>query len=698
MIPSTVRDAVALQYQNADDAWVTVATCDLGAFLRTRRLAAPPGQTITARRWRVVKIGSHDFGLNVMSLRKIEVRRETAALSAHRRWSFDFDAGEQRYGLIVTDGNAEVFRRGERVASIPSPYGHEQVAEVRRAQTLDTLLAFHRDVPPFRFSRQGAHSEWDSRAVVFENVPIFDFDGTRAGGVNDEQQLEFRDYQAGDTFNLSLEGEVTTSIVYSTNMVTLAASVRAALENLTNVGAGGVTVTSPEDKKLKVVFVGKNRSDDVGELAPATLNSDEGGIRVATLVQGKPGGEPVMSVTRGWPAAGAFFQQRLVMAGLRDRPQTVLASMAGLYFNLRTQGAETNKGIDVEIATDESTPIMALSPGRHLQVFTKSAEFFNPPPFAPPPEFVRTSRVGLEPATPILEMDGQSLFIAAGGGTVYITAYDDIQQGYSATPLSSLASHIVSDITAAGFRRHRNTAEPNLGLFIRADGGAAVMSAMLSQEVLGWVPWTTDGAFTEAGGERAGDLYVCVRREADGVETNRLERLDERHMLDASVRGDGPAEGATGLHHLEGRTVALYLDGGDAGDAVVTDGAVTFPFPCQRSWEVGLLFTPKGRLLPMVLEKDPRAGASMRARVGEIAFNLGPTAALKAGMTGKAMWTVPLKRRPGALLDHGPGEDAFEGWTRLFPVPGFQDDAQIDFAQPRPGPLEIREIVLTITS
>lgn len=698
MIPATVRDAAALQYQAEGGEWVTVATCDLGSFLRTRRLAVPPGQTITATRWRVAVVGGHDFGANVVTVRKIEVRRETAELSAHRRWSFDFDAGEQRYGLIVTDGNAEVYRRGERVASIPSPYGHDLVPEVKRAQTLDTLLAFHRDVQPFRFSRQGAHTEWDSRAVVFENVPIFDFDGTRAGGVNDEQQLTFVDYEPAETFNLSLEGETTASISYSADMPTLAASVQSALESLANVGAGGVTVTSTADKVLKIVFVGKNRADDVGELAPATISSDIGGIRVATLVQGKAGGEAVMSETRGWPATGAFFQQRLAMAGLRDRPQTVLASMTGLYFNLRTEGAETNKGIDVEIATDESTPILALAPGRHLQVFTKSAEFFNPPPFAPPPEFVRTSRVGMAEATPLLEMDGQTLFIAPGGGTVYITAYDDIQQGYQATPLSSLASHMVSDITAAGFRRHRSTSEPNLGVFIRADGKAAVMTAMLSQEVLGWVPWTTDGAFTEAGGERAGDLYVCVRREVNGIETHRLERLDEAYMLDASVRGDGPAEGATGLHHLEGRTVALYLDGGDAGDAVVTDGAVTFPFPCQRSWEVGLLFTPKGRLLPMVLEKDPRAGASMRARVGEIAFNLGPTAALKAGMTGKALWTVPLKRRPGALLDHGPGEDAFEGWTRLYPVPGFQDDAQVDFEQPRPGPLEIREVVLTVTS
>ena len=202
----------------------------------------------------------------------------------------------------------------------------------------------------------------------------------------------------------------------------------------------------------------------------------------------------------------------------------------------------------------------------------------------------------------------------------------------------------------------------------------------------------------------AGDLYVCTRRTSHGgVETHRLERLDAGRMLDASVLVEGPCSVVTGLDHLEGREVCLYIDGADAGDATVSAGAVTLPYAALRSAEVGLLFEPRGVILPIVLEQDPRGGASMHARVGEIAFNLGPTANLKAGMKGKRLWTVPLKRRgvtgsQGALLDAGPGEDAFEGWTRLYSVPGFQDDAQIEWVQERPGPLEIREIVATVTS
>lgn len=693
----TVRNVLSLQFQTAEGNWVTVAVCDAGSIRRTRRLALPPRRPVTATHWRLVKRAAAELTGSRLSITRLSAWRETEALSPHKRWSFDFDTADSRYGLIATAGNVEIYRRNERVASVPSPFTGDQVTQVRRAQALDTLLAFHNDVPPHRIGRQGAHTEWDSRPVVFENMPVYDYTGERAGGVNDVQQLTFRDYQEADTFNLALEGEVTNSIVYAANMATLAASVQAALEVLPNVGDGGVVVTSTADKVLRVEFVGDNRADDIGELAPSTLTSAEGGVSVATLTQGKASGEPVMSETRGWPSCGVFFEQRLFMAGLRSRPQSVIASRTGFFYDLNTRGGQADKGIDVDLSTDESTDVLAMFPGRHLQLFSRSAEFFCPAtPITPPPPFPRTSRVGMEPGTPLLELEGGTLFVTAGARSITFMTYDDAIQGYSTRALSSFASHLTVDIVAGGFRRHRSTSEPNLALWVRADGDAALMSAMLEEEVLGFCRWTTDGALTEAGGELAGELYVCARRTAGGVESHRLEVLDDNHMLDASVRVEGEASEITGLGHLEGRTVALYIDGADAGDAVVSAGRVGLPYPSRFAAEAGLLFVPRGRLLPLVMETDPRGGASWHARVGEIAFRLGPTAGLYAGMTGKRQWPVPLKRRPAALLDEGPGQNAFEGWTRLYPVPGFQADAQIDFSQPRPGPLEIREIVVTV--
>lgn len=698
-IPVTIRDGLAVQYQNADGAWVTVATADVGSILRTRRFALPPGHSVTARRWRVVKVGTVDVDEAYFNLGSLAFHRETDELSEHKRWSFDFDTGEQRYGLIATDGNLEVYRRGQRVASIRSPYAHAQVASVKRAAKLDTLLAFHEDVPPYRIARQGAHTEWDSRPQAFENIPIFDYTGQRAGGIDEVQQLAFADFENGETFNLSLEDQTTGGISYSTSMATLAGAVQAALQALENVGPGGVIVTSPSDKVLRIAYVLQNRADDVGELSASVLISAKGIVRTSTVTQGRAGGEAVISATRGWPAVGVFFEGRLWMGGLKSRPQTLIASRQGFPYDLQTRGGGADKGIDVDVDADQSTRILGLFAGRHLQVFSQSAEFFcASQPITPPPAFVRTSTVGIEPGVPMFEMEGGTLIVQAGGDTVSRYLFSDSAQSYVVDPLSAYGSHLTKGIVAGGFRRLRSTSEPNLALWVKADGSIAAMTAILGQDVLGFVPWTTDGAFTEAGGELAGDVYLCTRRNSGGADRHRLEVLSEAHMLDASVLLDGPGDVIDGLGHLEGRTVALYIDGGDAGDAVVTGGQVTLPFPALRSREAGLLFQPRGVTLPLVLQGDPRAGASMHARVGEIAFRLGPTANLRVGMAGKKLWPLNLKRRSAALLDAGPGEDAFEGWTRLFPVPGFQDDAQVEWEQSRPGPLEIRELVVTVQS
>lgn len=704
-IPATLQQALAVQYQDAGGAWQTFALCDLGGVVRSRRLTQRPGYSVTARRWRIVREQDFDLGQAVMRLGDVTFRRETADTSPARRWSFDFDTGDQRYGLVATDGHLDVYRRREWVAGIASPYSAEQLSKVRRAQTLDTLLAFHVDVPPYRFARQGAHGEWDSRPQGFENIPLFDYDGTRAGGVSEVQQLAFSDFENGDTFNLTLEGQTTGAIAYSTSMSSLAASVQSALSGLANVGAGGVAVSSPSDKVLRIAYQNQNRNEDVGELVAAVLISEKGIVRAATVTQGREGGEAMFSARRGWPAAGIFYEGRLWLAGLKSRPQTVLGSRSGFFFDFNTTGAATDdKAISVDLATDQSTHIQALFAGPHLQVFSQSAEFFCASrPITPPPAFPRTSSVGVQPGTPLLEMEGGTLFIQAGGDTVAHYSFEEGAQAYVVIPLSTYAAHRARGIVAGGYRRHRSTSEPNLALWVRDTGDAAAMTAILGQDVLGFAHWTTDGRFLDAGGELAGDLYAIVEREAGGVTRARLEVLDDRHVLDGGRRVAGPVTIIDRLGHLEGRTVAVYIDGADAGDQVVAEGQVTLPYPAERWAEAGLLFVPEGRLLPILLEQDPRGGASMRARVGEIALRLGPTANLRIGMAGKKMWPVSLKRRggvgsQGALLDHGPGEDAFEGWTRLYPVPGFQDDAQVAWIQPRPGPLEIREVVATVQS
>lgn len=703
-VKPTEFGAIKVQYRVGGDWHDFGAPAALGSILRTRRFGIGPRRAINSRYWRVVKVGALDWNAAVARLGRIRFWSEGAALSPVRVWPFSFDDKAQRYFLAVTDRNIEVYHADGRAASIAVPHEGAIVAQLRRAQVLDTLIEFHTTTPPNRITRQGAHTEWDSRPVAFASLPKFDYTGDRAGSVDEVQQLRFTDYNEGDTFVITLEEETTSVIAYGPTPEITGDRILAALEALANVGEGNVTVT-PNGDFFEVTFTGAAGGVDVGEMAPRTLVSAAGGVFATTAIPGAEGGEPIISAARGWPACGTFHQSRLWMGGLASRPQTALASRLGDWFNFASSG--TLKAISIDLNTDETTTITAFFPGQHLQLFTSSAEFFFPvEPIVPPPPVKRATKRGLAEGSPLADMDGATVFITAGGGALAEFIYDDSRQTYVAGFLSKWATHLLAGtegapclVTDFGFRRALTPIEADRAILIRDDGMAAVMHALRSEDVIGFVRWTTAGAYLASGADLAGDQYLAVRRTVGGQDDIYIEKVDAGAMLDSQVKVVGPGDGpVTGLGHLEGRAVAIYIDGADAGDGVVVGGAVARPYPALRETSVGLLFEPRIVTLPAVQEQDPRPGSSMSVGVGSIDLRLGPTANLKGGLVDGRKFPFPLKRRPNVLADQGPGEAPFDGWTRLFPLSGFRRDAQAELVQTRPGPLSIQEVVLTVTS
>ncbi len=710
-IPDNVFGALKVQYSTDNATWHDFGIAhSLGAIIVTRRFAIHVGQTVTARYWRVIATGGTDFDTAVMRADTIGFMLEDATLNPNRTgamelMAFNYDDADQRFIMPVTAYNVDVWNLGAWQCSIAGPYSGNQASSVGRTQLLDTMLTFHQDVAPQRIMRQGAPYEWDVRALPFDSLPIYDYTGLKAGGVNAVQALYFIDYGAGDTFNITFEGSTSGPIAYSASGATLAASIVTAMEAMPNVGAGNVSATSPATDEIDVTFIDKLGASDVATMAPVTLHSTAGGVSVANLVDGKAGGEPIISATRGWPGSGVFYQQRLFLAALKSRPETFLGSQIGAYFSFDTTGATEGGALNENIDTNEVTAVTSIFAGRHLQLFTNSAEFYFPSePITPPTGVKQSTQRGSAASIPPVMMDRATIFVGPGGDTLYDFEFEFLHDNYEAVPLSAHASHIVNGVIDLGFRKHMSTSEADMAVMPRANGDAVVMVALRDQEVTGFVPWTTQGRFLAAVGDLGGDLYVAtVRTLGDGSLRRFLEKVNFGGVLDCSVSAAADDDRIvdqtwTGSAHLEGLTVSLYIDGSDAGDAVVTDGVVPLPHVPLRTIEVGLNYVPTGVTLPFVFQNDPRAGASMRPSVGEMAFRLGPTSNLMAGLVGGRLYRVPLKTRPNALLDQGPGESPFTGWTRLTMVPGLRPDAQLTFTQPRPGPLMIQEIVATARS
>jgi hypothetical protein len=704
----------SLQWQYYDGAaWQPFGEpFDLGSLVRTRRAGIAPRQSATAQVWRLIKLAGHDWGTAHFTADAVQFWREGPNLSAVRVRSFNFDDADQRYFHIHTYGNIEVYHRDQRVASIATPYDSAQVLQFTKAEVLDTLLTFHALTQTRKITRQGAHNQWDSRPLTYLTVPVFDYNGDRAGGVNEVQELHFKTYANGDTFNITLEaGHTTDSIVYSNVGATLAASVQAALEALPNIGAGGVVAAAIGTDVIRVTFQGDNAADDIGEMAPRTLVSTSGLAYAATTTQGIPGGEAIISDARGWPGCGTFFQGRLWLGGLKSRPQTVLGSRVGKWFNFKSQGTDT--AVSEDLDTAQTTIIRDIFAGPHLQLFTSSAEFFAPAkPIVPPTAIDSTTNRGVEWGVPLASVPGgdgskATMFVVSGGRALaeFLPISASIDTRYSAQLVSKFATHLLDGMDPAtqqpttsivdmSYRRAKSTIEADRCILVRGDGVAAVMHTIRDDNVTGFYRWTTRGLWVSAGADLARDEYVAARRGAEVM----IEKVSETALFDSQVSG---VVGVSTLlmPHLAGQTVAIYRDGTDFGDFLVPEnGEVPFPDgrPALREAFGGLLFAPEVITLPAVLEEDKRAGKGLNALVVRVDIKLGPTSNLQLGLKGGTLYDVPLKRAADLADGFGPGDDAFQGWTELPGLGGFRPDAQLRFYQPRPGPFMLKQVVLTV--
>lgn len=704
-LPATSESCFEVQYLDNTSTWRTFGIAlDLGTILRTRRFGPGPGQSVTAQHWRVVKTGTADLTGSVLALDGVAFWKETADLaSAVKLYDFDFDALTQRYVLVSTPGNIEVYHGDVRQASIRTPWTAAEVSVVNKVQELDTFLGFHVATAPLQITRQGAHTEWDSRAAVFTNIPLFDYDGTRAGGVNEVQQIEFDSFVGGETFNITLEQFVTDPIVYSGVAGTMAANLTAALEALQNVGAGGVTVTNTATDTYSVEFIAQNRAEDIGQMVPENIHTTAGGVFAATLTQGVEGGEALWSALRGYPGCGCFYQQRLYMGGFASRPQTVVGSVIGDFFNYNQKGEPSDIAVNEDLDTDEAVIIYGMFPGRHLQVFTSAAEFFFPiEPITAPAQIKRTTGRGARQGVPQGFMDGATIFVSRTGGGLVKFALDIYQQTYSAPWLNVMAPDLTTGVVDMAFRRALNPKQTDQALLVRGDGLMAVMMSLLDQNVIGFTRWTAGvaypGAYLAACGDIAGDMHVAVRRELPAGTEIFLEAVDPAAYTDHQVlqlAGEDPITSLTLPAHMEGSTVSVMIDGLDAGDFTVTDGAAALPFAALRQATAGYLFVPTVTSLPLTMEEEEaRTPVEVQMRTPRIAMLLGPTASALAGVAGDTLWKVPLKRRPNELLD-GADPTPFSGWTSVSDIAGFNTTQQVTICAPRPGPFTLRQLAVT---
>lgn len=614
-ISLTSGESVQFQVQSStDDAlWSSNGALPIvDTSVRSYRVRS--STPISARYWRVVRIGATDLGTAKAELGDFLLWAENTSISAVRMMPFAVSTDEA-YIVTLTDRSIQVFdAEGDSLDSnLPSPFGTADLAYVDFAQSASAMVLVHEDYEPRALVRDQVNGTWSIERINFSNIPDFDFaDGDSPSFTDDIQVITFATFVEGNTFQLELGGARSGPITYqgtasADNISATEENIRRAVQQLYTVGLSGVFVDYDASSGVWVITLSEDSADNHPLIVGTPLTAASGAAIVAEKIQdGTPRREAVWSATRGWPRTVTFHEGRLWFGGSRALPQSAFGSVVNDFFNFDTGAALDDDAVFITLNSAQLNKINALFSGRDLQLFTSGGEFrFLVSPITPANAAPKNqTQYGAAQIKPV-STDGSTVFVQKTRKVLRDFLFRYEEDAYSSVPISALSAHLLAGVTDIASWQGDGDDDANLVMLVNADGTLAVHVTLRSQEIAAWTAWSTTGTI-KAVCVAESSRYVAVLRSINGADVLYAERFDEDHRLDASRVGTFNPPGqstVTSIAHLNGedcraRAGNIVLDNATpvAGSASLTaDGSAYL----ATAYEIGLGWEPRIDTMPL---------------------------------------------------------------------------------------------------
>lgn len=710
-----VNGTVIVQYLNAASAWVQLdAAQPLTDTLRTMRFALDPGQTFQASAVRMMASSTTAGGVTVY-VGDMPCFVETATPSPLRIRAFA-QSVTTAYDFCFTAGNVEIIGAAGRVASLPSPWNTSQIALLKQAQELDTMIVFHGSTPPQLIQRQGGDAFWTIQNCPMNNLPNYDFgDVEYTNGIAAQWTLQFFNFDTelaagtpvvpagGVHYKVTVNGTDSAAIQQPAyNYAGTAAALQALISSVPGVNPGvtvvqqGSTSTTNQSNPYLVTFAGVANLGNQWAIAGAAIDKSDAAITAAQLTVGVPGGEPIYSAARGWPACGIFAQERLMMAGSPSTPNSILCSETGNYFDFDTRMQASTAPMLLTLDMQGSDAIVAMHQGRTLYVFTQHSEFwFEPAQISRtvPPVIVFASDNGLAPGVQPVENEGASLYVQKNGGTLFEFVFDYALQNYRSNNISAPSAALINGVIDCSKRPLVANTDANHLWLVLASGQATLVSLLRMQQITAFSRRITDGQFLCVNVNARFDVTFGVSRLVGGHVVQFIERGVAGLWLDQAqyVTLGTPGTSVTGLTDYEGASVWVVADGIPQGPFVVTNGTLTMNFAGQNLI-VGRWIAPDVITLPQPRDIAPNTVLRRPARVHTLRTSLVNSTSLALGANGQPCANVALGRYDQSLVDQPP--TPYSGEALRYGLLGYSMTAQAEITQLSPGALTVNGITV----
>ncbi len=573
---------------------------------------------------------------------------------------------EQEYLFVFAVGKLDVYRDDTLVATITtapiSTLTTAILAEMNWTQSNDVLLLVHPDIEPIEIARI-SDSNWTANNVVFNNVPSFAFSG------------------------ITLSSPATTctpdSVSGTINLTTAAAFWNSShVGQFVNINDGRVLITSITSSTIAK-----------GSVRVELSNTNLAAINDWQL---ETGYEPVISASRGWARSITFYQGRLVLGGLKSRPQTLLFSKVGSFFDFDVDSASAADAIDVTIDDDRANVIRNIFPGRGLQIFTTGGEFLaSAGSISSPitPDNITLQRGTFHGSGNVRpeSIDGATLFVEANGRVIRSFLFSDVEQAFATDDVTLLSAHLVGNIKHMALRRSTAADGANFLYVVNGDGTVAVLNTLRSQNLRAWTLFETTGTFTDTA-VVGDDVYFIVQRNINGVDVQYLEKLDNSLLLDSGTSDSAgtPQSLWSGFDHLEGENVSVVGDGFTLADTTVSSANITTSEPVSTV-QAGLPFTVEVKTLPLLAPFNQQMmGENRRLIAMNMLFEASGQVWVEAGRT---LTRPSFKVFGDNILDTPPA--AKSGWLKV-PLGGVSREPAARIFQTQPAPFHLLSLTIEL--
>jgi len=237
-----------------------------------------------------------------------------------------------------------------------------------------------------------------------------------------------------------------------------------------------------------------------------------------------------------YPAAVAFYQDRLVLAGSIMQPQTIWMSRVGDYKNFSTSDPlADDDAITITLTARTSDGIHSMVAAGDLLAFTNAGEWkisgAGDAGAISPKAIVahQQSNIGSKAIQPLL-VNGRVIFVQTHGTKVYSMGYDLSADGYTGSEISILSSHLFDGAEIMDFAWQQ--VPDSLLWFALSDGTAATCTYNPEHETIGWARQRMAGngkfqSFACVPGNGYTELWGVAIRSSQYVLLEMTERASE---------------------------------------------------------------------------------------------------------------------------------------------------------------------------